>query len=93
MPILLKDNIGAEGMPTTAGAAALVRHRPGDAFITARLRQNGAIVLGKVNLSEWAYYFCEGCPVGYSAVGGQTLNPYGRRVFETGGSSSGSGTV
>lgn len=93
MPILLKDNIGAEGMPTTAGAAALVRHRPGDAFITARLRQNGAIVLGKVNLSEWAYYFCEGCPVGYSAVGGQTLNPYGRRVFETGGSSSGSGTA
>lgn len=92
MPILLKDNVGAEGMPTTAGAAALVRNRPGDAFITGRLRQNGAIILGKVNLSEWAYYFCEGCPVGYSAVGGQTLNPYGRRIFETGGSSSGSGT-
>lgn len=93
MPILLKDNIGAEGMPTTAGAAALVRNRPGDAFITGRLRQNGAVILGKVNLSEWAYYFCGGCPVGYSAVGGQTLNPYGRRVFETGGSSSGSGTA
>lgn len=93
MPILLKDNIGAAGMPTTAGAVALLHNRPGDAFITGRLRQNGAIILGKLNLSEWAYYFCEGCPVGYSAVGGQTLNPYGRRVFETGGSSSGSGTA
>jgi len=45
-----------------------------------------------VNLSEWAYFLCSGCPVGYSAAGGQTLNPYGRRVFESGGSSSGSGT-
>ena len=42
-------------------------------------------------MSEWAYFFCSGCPVGYSAVGGQTLNPYGRKIFETGGSSSGSG--
>ncbi|MEX1382775.1 amidase family protein, partial [Lutibacter sp.] len=53
----------------------------------------GALILGKANLSEWAYYFCSGCPVGYSAVGGQTLNPYGRKVFETGGSSSGSGVT
>ena len=51
------------------------------------------MLLGKVNLSEWAYFLCEGCPVGYSAIGGQTLNPYGRRIFETGGSSSGSGTA
>ena len=49
--------------------------------------------MGKVNMSEWAYYFCQGCPVGYSAMGGQTLNPYGRKVFETGGSSSGSGVA
>ena len=40
-----------------------------------------------------AYYFCDGCPLGYSAIGGQTLNPYGRRKFETGGSSSGSGVA
>lgn len=92
MPVLLKDNIGAEGMATTAGAAVLRNNHPGDAFITRQLRRHGAIILGKVNLSEWAYYFCGGCPVGYSALGGQTLNPYGRRVFETGGSSSGSGT-
>jgi amidase len=93
MPILLKDNIGATGMPTTAGAAALQDHMANDAFIVRRLKEQGAIILGKVNLSEWAYYFCEGCPVGYSAVGGQTLNPYGRGIFETGGSSSGSGTA
>lgn len=93
MPVLLKDNIGVKGMPTTAGATALKDHRPGNAFITSRLEMNGALILGKVNLSEWAYFFCRPCPVGYSAVGGQTLNPYGRGVFETGGSSSGSGTA
>lgn len=92
MPILLKDNINAAGMPTTAGAVALMGNSPGDAFIAERLRTKGAIILGKANLSEWAYFFCSGCPVGYSAVGGQTLNPYGRRRFEPGGSSSGSGT-
>ncbi len=42
-------------------------------------------------MSEWAYYFCRPCPVGYSSIGGQTLNPYGRKIFESGGSSSGSG--
>ncbi|WP_350291261.1 amidase family protein [uncultured Croceitalea sp.] len=92
MPILLKDNIGTKHMKTTAGAIALQQNRTDDAFIVERLKENGALILGKVNLSEWAYFLCSGCPVGYSAVGGQTLNPYGRRVFETGGSSSGSGT-
>lgn len=92
MPILLKDNIGTQEMKTTAGAIALQNNTTNDAFIVNRLKENGALILGKVNLSEWAYFLCSGCPVGYSAVGGQTLNPYGRRVFETGGSSSGSGT-
>ena len=92
MPILLKDNIDALPMPTTAGAAALKNNIPiNDAFLVKQLRKKGALILGKVNLSEWAYYFCEGCPLGYSAIGGQTLNPYGRMKFETGGSSSGSG--
>jgi amidase len=93
MPILLKDNIDTYGMKTTAGAIALMANETDDAFIVERLKANGALILGKVNLSEWAYFLCKGCPVGYSAVGGQTLNPYGRRVFETGGSSAGSGTA
>ncbi|WP_027075268.1 amidase family protein [Maribacter antarcticus] len=92
MPILLKDNINTIGMNTTAGAIALMDNVVDDAFIVAQLKQKGALILGKVNLSEWAYFLCSGCPVGYSAVGGQTMNPYGRGVFETGGSSSGSGT-
>lgn len=94
MPILLKDNINTQEMATTAGAIALQRnYTKSDAFIVEKLKENGALILGKVNLSEWAYYFCSGCPVGYSAVGGQTLNPYGRAIFETGGSSSGSGVT
>ena len=94
MPILLKDNINTTGMRTTAGAIALENnYTTNDAHIVEQLKKNGALILGKVNLSEWAYFLCRGCPVGYSAVGGQTLNPYGRRIFETGGSSSGSGTA
>lgn len=91
MPILLKDNINASGMRTTAGAVALQGNTAEDAFITERLKSNGALILGKANLSEWAYFFCGDCPSGYSAIGGQTLNPYGRRIMDTGGSSSGSG--
>ncbi|HKL89790.1 MAG TPA: amidase family protein [Allomuricauda sp.] len=92
MPILLKDNIGTAEMKTTAGAIALKENRTDDAFIVQRLKQKGALILGKANLSEWANFLCDGCPNGQSAVGGQTLNPYGRRVFDTGGSSAGSGT-
>jgi|TARA_B110000503_G_scaffold54693_1_gene87850 amidase len=94
MPVLLKDNINTKDMPTTAGAIALVENKnTQDAFIVQKLRDRGALILGKVNLSEWAYFFCSGCPLGYSAVGGQTLNPYGRGIFETGGSSAGSGVT
>lgn len=91
MPILLKDNINAANMVTTAGAAALMDNKTDDAFLTDQLKSKGALILGKANLSEWAYFFCGDCPSGYSAVGGQTLNPYGRRIIDTGGSSSGSG--
>ena len=85
MPILLKDNINTKGMNTTAGSVALMNNKVEDAFIVKKLKENGALILGKANLSEWAYFMCSGCPVGYSAVGGQTLNPYGRKIFETGG--------
>ncbi|WP_339753947.1 amidase family protein [uncultured Winogradskyella sp.] len=91
MPILLKDNVNAADMATTAGAVALKDNFAEDAFIVKQLKSKGALILGKANLSEWAYFFCGDCPSGYSAIGGQTLNPYGRRVFDTGGSSSGSG--
>jgi amidase len=91
IPVLLKDNIGVEGMATTAGAVALQENYTDNAFIAERLLEKGAIIIGKANLSEWAYFFCNDCPSGYSAMGGQTLNPYGRFEFGTGGSSAGSG--
>jgi amidase len=90
MPVLLKDNINMEGMPTTAGAVALRNNYTSDAFIVQRIKEKGGIILGKTNLSEWANFLSPACPNGYSAVGGQTLNPYGRKIFDTGGSSSGS---
>jgi amidase len=93
IPILLKDNIGFEGLPTTAGAHALANNNAPDAFITKRIKEKGAIILGKTSLSEWANFLCLECPNGYSAIGGQTLNPYGPRIFDTGGSSSGSGSA
>lgn len=93
IPVLLKDNIGLAGMPTTAGAVALQANQTRNAFVTDKLQDAGAVIIGKANLSEWAYFFCRNCPSGYSAIGGQTLNPYGRMQFGTGGSSSGSGAA
>ena len=90
MPILLKDNVNTSVMETTAGAVALKENYTEDAFIVKQLKAKGAIILGKANLSEWAYFFCGDCPSGYSAIGGQTFNPYGRKTLDTGGSSSGS---
>ena len=91
IPILLKDNIGFKGLPTTAGAHSLKNNFTDDASIVKQLKDSGALILGKTNLSEWANYFCYGCPNRYSAMGGQTLHPYGRKILDTGGSSSGSG--
>lgn len=76
--ILLKDNIEADGpLPTTAGSMALlenVTHR--DAPLVKRLRTAGAVILGKTNLSEWANIRSSASISGWSAVGGQTRNPY-----------------
>ena len=93
MPILVKDNTNVKGMPTTAGTHLLRNNTAADAFIITQLKDKGAIVLGKTNLSEWANFLFLTGPNGYSAVGGQTLNPYGRKIFDTGGSSSGSGAA
>ena len=93
MPILLKDNINFDKLPTTAGAVALQNNIAPNAFIVNQIQAKGGIILGKVNLSEWANYLHDNGPNGYSAIGGQTLNPYGRKEFDTGGSSAGSGTA
>lgn len=90
IPVLLKDNIGTgDQLHTTAGALALSdAHADRDAFLVSRLREAGAIVLGKTNLSEWANYMSNHSVNGFSVVGGQTRNPHG--PFDVGGSSSGS---
>ena len=93
IPVLLKDNINYKNLPTTAGSFALNDNISSNAFVVNKLEENGALILGKTNLSEWAYYFCNNYPSGYSALGGQTLNPYGRKKFDSGGSSSGSGAA
>ena len=78
IPVLLKDNIAtADRMQTTAGSLALVGSKPvRDASIVARLRQAGAVILGKTNLSEWANFRSTRSTSGWSARGGLTRNPY-----------------
>jgi amidase len=94
IPILIKDNINtADKMMTTAGSLALSGHHPAtDAFIVTQLREAGALILGKTNLSEWANFRSSRSSSGWSSRGGQTLNPY---VLDRSpcGSSSGSGTA
>ena len=92
IPILVKDNINVDGMVTSAGASVFKNNYVDEnARVIDNLISDNVLILGKLNMSEWAYYFCRPCPVGYSSIGGQTLNPYGRKIFESGGSSSGSG--
>jgi amidase len=77
IPILLKDNIDATPMVTSAGSLALQDFRPKtDAFLVRRLREAGAVILGKTNLSEWANFRSTHSTSGWSARGGQTRNPY-----------------
>ncbi|MCF3106530.1 amidase [Streptomyces roseoverticillatus] len=77
IPVLLKDNIDTRGMPTTAGSLALAGSPPHtDAALVTRLRDAGAVILGKTNLSEWANFRAAKPTSGWSAVGGQTRNPY-----------------
>lgn len=93
IPVLLKDNIDTRIMRTTAGSEALLDARPRrDAFLVRRLRAAGAVIIGKANLSEWANFRSFNSSSGWSAVGGQTNNPY---VLDRNpcGSSSGSGVA
>jgi amidase len=92
IPVLIKDNIDtADRMRTSAGSLALAESiAPRDAFIAARLREAGAVILGKTNLSEWANFRSTRSTSGWSGRGGQTKNPY---VLDRNpcGSSSGTG--
>ncbi len=91
IPVLIKDNIAtADRMETTAGSLALVGAKPAhDAFLVARLREAGAVILGKTNLSEWANFRSSTSTSGWSGRGGQTRNPYALDR-DPSGSSSGS---
>ncbi|MCT1798698.1 amidase family protein [Aerococcus urinaeequi] len=89
IPVLVKDNIATQDMPTTAGAAVLKDFKPEeDAEIIKLLKDKGTLILGKTNLSEWANFMSTDSSNGYSAIGGQTKNAFGE--FDVGGSSSGS---
>jgi amidase len=94
IPVLIKDNIDtADRMATTAGSLALVGARPPqDAFLVTRLRQAGALLLGKTNLSEWANIRCSYSTSGWSGRGGLTRNPWALDRNPS-GSSSGSGVA
>src|SRR6266705_1248009 len=91
IPVFLKDNIAtADRLHTSAGSHALRDCiAPHDAFLVTRLREAGAVILGKANMTEWANFMTTGMPAGYSSRGGQVKNPYGESL-SPGGSSSGS---
>ena len=78
IPVVLKANIDtADEMETTAGSLALKGHRPSaDAFVVTKLREAGAVILAKANLSEWANFRSDWSSSGWSSIGGQTKNPY-----------------
>lgn len=95
IPILLKDNIAtADRMETTAGSLALVGAKPPrDAHVATKLREAGAVILGKANLSEWAYFRGNRGSSGWSGRGGQTLNPYALDRNPSGSSSGSAAAV
>ena len=106
IPIALKDNIQTRDMPTTAGALAFAGLLPPyDATVTRNLREAGAIIIAKTQLTELANWVTVGMPANYNSLNGYGMNPYdprrdprdgladGRPVLPTGGSSSGVGTA
>lgn len=93
IPIVLKDNIDTSDMPTTAGSRFMEGSiPPDDAFIVQKLRDQGAVIIGKANLSEWANFHSDFSSSGWSGLGGQTKNPYDITRNPC-GSSAGSGVA
>jgi len=94
IPVIIKDNIDThDRMPTTAGATALRNSFPkADSYIVKKLREAGAVIIAKSNLSEWANFRADMSSSGWSGIGGQTKNPY---ILDRNpcGSSSGSGVA
>lgn len=95
IPILLKDNIETgDRMHTSAGSIALADYCAAeDSFVAAKLREAGAVLLGKANMTEWANFMSTTMWAGYSSRGGLVLNPYGPGELFVGGSSSGSASA
>lgn len=101
IPVLIKDNVNVMGMPTTAGSVALADNFPPyDAPLVTMLKEAGAVILGKLNLTEFANYMANRMESGFSSLGGQVLNPYRpvRLLGDTltlgpSGSSAGSGAA
>ncbi|MCL2413066.1 MAG: amidase family protein [Bacteroidales bacterium] len=101
MPVLVKNNVNVVGMPNTAGSVALANNYPPfDAPIITKLKDAGAIILGKLNLTEFANFIAIGMTSGFSSLGGQVLNPYrpvrllGDTItLDPSGSSAGSGVA
>ena len=94
VPVLIKDNIETRELPTTAGSLALAGNTTGrDAHVVARLRDQGLVVLGKANLSEWANFRSERSSSGWSGVGGQTRNPHDPTRSPCGSSSGSAAAV
>ena len=90
LPVLVKDNIDVKGLHTTAGSLALDDHVAAeDAPVVCALREKGAVVLGKANMTEFANYVSRDMPNGYSSRGGQVVHEY-ERGWDVSGSSSGS---
>lgn len=90
LPVLIKDNIDVKGLHTTAGSVALKEHiAKKDAPVVQRLRQSGAVILGKTNMTEFANYMTDDLPNGFSSRGGQVINAYHPKM-DPGGSSTGS---
>ncbi|WP_316044313.1 amidase family protein [Saccharococcus sp. Marseille-Q5394] len=89
IPVLLKDNMDTgDGMHTSCGSLAMKDHyAEEDAFLVKKLREAGAVILGKTNMTEWANFMSDKMRNGWSSRGGQVNNPYG--LFDVGGSSSG----
>jgi amidase len=94
IPVLIKDNIDThDKMHTSAGSLALAEsYALADSFVARRLREAGAVILGKTNMTEFANFMTDNMPSGYSSRGGQVINPYLRDLTPS-GSSSGSGVA